>query len=172
MKKRIMIVAALLSVFALTGCGAAQSVSEGTAGVAKAIFVWDVRTLHLDYTARAELNTDDKGRSSPVVIRMYQLKDAKSFESATYPLLVSNDQETLGDSLLATKEIVLKPNTSLSVDTPFDKDADYVGIMALFKEPDLKQNNWRILLKRRDLNINKPREIIANKFALELVAED
>ncbi|WP_392561466.1 type VI secretion system lipoprotein TssJ [Orbus sturtevantii] len=172
MKKIIMIVVTMLSVLILTACGAAQSVSEGTAGVAKAIFVWDVRTLHLDYSARAELNTDDKNRSSPVVIRMYQLSDAKSFEAATYPLLVNDDRDLLGSSLLATKEIVLKPNSSISVDTAFDKDAQYVGIMALFKEPDLKQNNWRILLKRRDLNINKPREIIANKFALELIAED
>lgn len=172
MRKQIKIVVALLFVVMLSGCGAAQSVSEGSASVAKALFVWDVRTLHLDYTARAELNADDNQRSSPVVIRMYQLKDAKSFESASYSSLVDNDQEVLADTLLATKEVVLRPNTSLSVDTPFDKDAEYVGIIALFKEPDLKQNSWRILLKRGDLNINKPREIMANKFALELLAKD
>lgn len=156
----------------LTGCGAAQSVTEGTANVAKAIFVWDVRTVHLDFTARAELNTDDNNHSSPVMIRIYQLKDPKSFESATYPSLVDSDQETLGASLLALKEIVLKPNTSFSVDTPYDKDADYLGIVALFKEPDLKKNNWRLLLKRRDLNITSARKIIANKFTLELIPED
>lgn len=156
----------------LSGCGAVQSVSEGTASVAKAIFVWDVRTVHLDFTARAELNMDDSGRSSPVVIRIYQLSDPKSFESASYPSLVDSDQDSLGASLLATKEIVLKPNVALSVDTPFDKNADYVGIIALFKEPDLKANSWRILLKRGDLNINSPRNIVVNKFALELVEED
>lgn len=156
----------------LTGCGLAQSVSEGTANVAKAIFIWDVRTVHLDFTARAELNIDDNHQSSPVMIRIYQLKEPKNFESATYSSLVQNDQETLAASLLATKEIVLKPKTSISIDMPFDKEADYVGIIALFKDPDIKANNWRILLKRGDLNINSPRSIIANKFSITLVAEE
>lgn len=171
-KKLVSFMVSLMSGLILNGCGAIQSASEGTANVAKAIFVWDVRTVHLDFTARAELNTDDNNQSSPVVIRLYQLNNASSFDSATYPDLVDNDQELLGSSLLATKEIVLKPNTSLSVDTPFDSKADYVGIVALFKDPDLKTGSWRILLKRRDLNINSAREIIANKSVLELVKED
>lgn len=169
--KKLMVIVTLFSAFLLTACGAAQSVSEGTANVAKAIFVWDVRTLHLDFTARAELNTDDNGKSSPVVIRMYQLKDPKSFESATYNDLVENDQDALGAALLATKEIILKPSNSISVDTPFDSDAYYVGIVAMFKEPDLKHNTWRILLKRRDLNINSAREIAVNQFMLELIED-
>ncbi|WP_392559023.1 type VI secretion system lipoprotein TssJ [Orbus mooreae] len=170
--KKIVAIVMLCSAFLLTACGAAQSVSEGTTSVAKAIFVWDVRTVHLDFTARAELNVDDSGKSSPVVIRLYQLKDPKSFESAAYNDLVEGDQDTLGEALLATKEIVLKPSTSVSVDTPFDKNAEYVGIVALFKDPDLKQNNWRILLKRRDLNINSARDITVNQSILELVTED
>ncbi|RKS84470.1 type VI secretion system protein VasD [Orbus hercynius] len=170
--KTLLIIGTLMSLFILSGCGAAQSVSEGTASVAKAIFVWDVRTVHLDFTARAELNTDDNNKSSPVVIRIYQLSDPQSFNSAPYPALVDGDQDALGSALLASKEIVLKPDTALSVDTPFDKNANYVGIVALFKEPDLKANSWRILLKRSDLHINDARAIKVNKFALELVAED
>lgn len=169
---KFIIMISLCSGFLLTACGAAQSVSEGTTSVAKAIFVWDVRTLHLDFTARAELNTDDSGKSSPVVIRMYQLKDPKSFEAASYNDLVDGDQEALADSLLATKEIVLKPSTSISVDTPFDKNAEYVGIVALFKDPDLKKNNWRLVLERRDLNISSARNITVNPSMLELVVED
>lgn len=156
----------------LMGCGAAQVVSEGTASVAKAVFVWDVRTLHLDFTARAELNTDDEGRSSPVVIRIYQLSDVQSFNAATYHDLVSQDQDTLGASLLAIKEIVLKPDNAISIDVPFDKNADFVGIAALYKSPDLKHENWRLVIKRRELNINKPRYIIVNPTALELIEED
>lgn len=155
----------------LSGCGAAQSVAEGTASVAKAMFIWDVKTVHLDLVARAELNVDDKGQSSAVVIRVYQLADSKSFEAAPYESLVNDDSDTLGVSLLASKEVILKPGNALSLDIPFDSKADYVGIIALVKEPDLKANNWRILLKRRDLNINKPREIIVNQFTLTLIEE-
>ncbi|XKM12786.1 type VI secretion system lipoprotein TssJ [Orbaceae bacterium ac157xtp] len=156
----------------LCGCGAAQSVSEGTASVAKAIFVWDVRTLHLDFTARAELNVDDEKRSSPVVIRIYQLNDASSFKTATYDELVNQDSDVLGKTRITQKEIVLRADNSISIDEPFDKNAEYVGIVALFKEPDLKADNWRLVLKRRDLNILSPRKIIVNKYTLELVEED
>jgi len=172
MKKLISIIVSLLLATILTACGAAQTISEGTVSVAKAIFVWDVKTVHLDITARAELNTDDSSKSSAVVIRMYQLSDEKSFESATYPDLVSQDQDALGEALLATHEIVLKPDTSVSVDNPFDKKAQFLGIVALFKDPDLKANTWRILLKRGDLNISSPRSIIANKFTITLVEEE
>lgn len=173
MKKRLISAMVLImSAMILNGCGIFQSVSEGTTSVVKSVFVWDVKTVHLDFTARAELNTDDNAQSSAVVIRIYQLKNSSSFDSATYSALADDDRDALGDTLLATKEIVLKPNTSFSIDTPFDQDADYVGVVALFKEPNLKDGNWRILLKRRDLNINSAREIVANKFALELVKED
>lgn len=172
MIKRLMGILLLL-IFANTlyGCGIFQSISDGTTKVAKAIFVRDVKTLHLDFTARAELNTDDDSHPSPVFIRVYQLRYAKSFESASYQSLVTNDKDILGETLLDMKEIILKPNTSISLDVPLDVNADYVGVIALFKEPDLKMDNWRILLKRSDLNVSRARKIIANKFMLELIED-
>lgn len=153
----------------LSGCGAVQSVSDATGSVAKAIFVWDVKTLHLDFTSRAELNLDDDAASSPVVIRIYQLKTADKFSAAPYLSLVDDDAETLGDTLLASKEFVLKPSSSISIDVPFDSKAEFVGIVALYKEPDLKKDNWRLLLKRRDLNISSARKIEVSQYHLTLL---
>lgn len=164
------IIASLLSIW-LTGCGIAQSVSEGAVDLSNSVFSWDVRTLHLDVTARAELNMDDEGHSSPVVVRIYQLKEADTFNSVSYQDLVNQDSEVLKDSLLESKEIVLKPNTSISIDVPFDKKAEVAGIVALFKEPNLKDNSWRLVLSRSDLNINKPREIVASQYTIKLMEE-
>ena len=155
----------------LTGCGIAQSVTETVTGISDSVFKWNIRTLHLDITARAELNLDDESRSSPVVIRIYQLKEEDSFISASYQDLVDQDSEILKDSLIEIKEVVLKPNTSISIDTPFDKKAEKVGIVALYKEPNLKDDSWRLVLSRDDLHITDPREIIANKYSIELVEE-
>lgn len=155
----------------LTGCGVVQSASEGAIGLSNAIFSWDIRTLHLDITARAEINVDDDAQSSPVVIRIYQLKDDESFNSASYQELVDQDNDVLKDSLIESKEVILRPNTSISIDVPFDKKAKFVGIAALFKEPDLKENTWRLVLTRSDLNINKPREIEASQYTIKLLDE-
>ncbi|MFQ1017974.1 type VI secretion system lipoprotein TssJ [Gilliamella sp. BG7] len=155
----------------LTGCGMVQSISEKTSDFSNSIFTWDIRTLHLDITARSELNMDDEGRSSPVVIRIYQLKEANTFDSVSYQDLVDQDSNVLKESLLESKEIVLKPNTAIAIDIPFDKKAKIVGITAFYKEPNIKDNSWRLVLKRRDLNINKPREIVAKQYTITLMDE-
>ena len=155
----------------LTGCGIVQSAYEGTVDLSNSVFSWDVRIIHLDITARAELNMDDDDLSSPVVIRIYQLKNADMFNSVFYEDLVNQDSDALKESLLESKELILKPNTSVSVDIPFDKKADVVGIAALYKAPNLKENSWRLVLKRSDLNIVKPREIIASQYTITLQDE-
>lgn len=164
------LIVSLLTIW-LTGCGVVQSATEGAIGLSNAIFSWDIKTLHLDITARAEINMDDDAQSSPVVIRIYQLKEDDAFNSASYQELVEHDSDVLKESLIESKEIILRPNTSISIDVPFDKKANVVGVAALYKEPDLKENTWRLVLTRSDLNINKPREIEASQYTIELVDE-
>ena len=42
----------------LTGCGLTQKISDSTSSAVKSVFYKQVNVLHLDVTARAELNTD------------------------------------------------------------------------------------------------------------------
>ena len=83
---------------ALTGCGIVQSAYEGTVDLSNSVFSWDIRTIHLDITARAELNMDDDNLSSPVVIRIYQLKNADMFNSVFYEDLVDRKSTRLNSS--------------------------------------------------------------------------
>lgn len=166
---RILIV--ILSISWLTGCGIAQSVSDTAAGLSQSVFNWSIKTLYLDIKARSELNLDDEGRSSPVVLRVYQLTNAEKFNSATYTELVDQDSDVLKDTLIETKEIILRPDRSISIDTPLDKKATAVGVIGLFKEPNLKNGSWKLTLTRKDLHISKPREIIASKYSLKMQDE-
>ncbi|KFA59586.1 type VI secretion system-associated lipoprotein [Gilliamella sp. Choc4-2] len=170
--KLIKLLIASLSIVWLTGCGIAQSVTESASDLSDSVFKWNIRTLHLDLIARSELNMGDDGRSSPVVIRIYQLKNNNKFNSATYQDLVTQDSDVLGDSLLESKEVVLKPDTAISIDTPLNKKANAVGVIALFKEPNLKNNTWRLVLKRGDLNITSAREISAKQYSIKLEEEE
>ena len=53
-----------LSVLVLAGCGLTQSVADGTASVTKSIFYKQIKTLHLDFSAREALNTDANDMSA------------------------------------------------------------------------------------------------------------
>ena len=72
----------LLLAFMLTGCGLTQRGSDSTTSVAKAIFYKQVKTLHLDLTARAALNPDEDGMPLATDVWVYQLKDRQAFEKA------------------------------------------------------------------------------------------
>lgn len=85
--------ACLLSLLALclSGCGLTQRVSEGTKSAFNAVFYKQINTLHLDFTAREALNTDARENhslSEPVVVRIYQLKDRRTFDRLVYQQLL------------------------------------------------------------------------------------
>jgi type VI secretion system protein VasD len=67
----------------LAGCGLSQSASDGTTAVARSIFFKQVKTLHLDFSDRAAINTDGvdmNALSVPTLVRVYQLSDRKAVE--------------------------------------------------------------------------------------------
>ena len=119
----------------LSGCGLAQKVADGTSSTAQAIFYKQVKTLHLDLNGRSAINTDDaemSGLSVPVLVRVYQLKDNKALENATYDDLLSQGERVLRDDLLDERVVVIKPGEAAQLSTPLQGDARYVAVVALF----------------------------------------
>ncbi len=164
LKAGILLLAGLLS-----GCGVMQSAKENTVDVAKAIFIKDIKILHLDFAARAQLNPGDGDTPSSVVIRVYQLGKIENFENATYQQLLEDDQKALGADWLSTSEVVLHPASAVSLDVSMHKEASFVGIVALFRTPNLSEGSWKVVIKRNELDADKPRLLIANHSAIGLV---
>ena len=80
----------------LTGCGLTQSVSDGTSSAMKSIFYKQVKTLHLDITARQALNTDGQENislSQPLMVRVYQLRDRKTFDKTVCQQLLTQGDD-------------------------------------------------------------------------------
>lgn len=167
--KVISVCAALAATVLLNGCGLTQTVSEGTKSVATSIFYKQVRTLHLDIRARAALNTREDGIPLPVVLRIYQLKDRKAFDSADYPALFAGDGQVVNADLLAEKDIRLKPGEAAQVDMPMEETAQYVAVAAMFLAPDQPRNTWRVVIPRKDLDPDKARLIEAGNHRLTLL---
>jgi type VI secretion system protein VasD len=161
----------------LSGCGLTQKVSDGTSSAVKSIFYKQVTTLHLDVTARGALNTDSREEtplSEPVMVRVYQLKDRKTFDKTVYPQLLKDGENTLKADLLVTRSVVVKPGGDTPLDMPMEADAQYVAVVGLFRAPDPTKNDWKLVLTRDDLDPDSPRIIEAghNRLTLQPLEDD
>ncbi|MHA4830503.1 type VI secretion system lipoprotein TssJ [Enterobacter ludwigii] len=169
----------LLPVLALslTGCGVTQSVADGTESVYTAVFYKKIKVLHLDFTAREALNTDARESNSlsePVVVRVYQLKDSKTFDKTVYQQLLKDGDTILKADLLATRDVVVKPGGDTNLDMPMEEDAQFVAVVGLFRHPDMVNNTWKQVIKRNDLDPDEPRILEAgnNHLTLQPLKDD
>lgn len=150
----------LLTSFA-SGCGLYQSTSDTSRAVMHSLFYKQITTLHLDFSGRASLNTDQRdmtGLSVPTLVRVYQLRDAKLISRATYDSVLFDSGALSGD-LLDERMLVVKPEEGAQLSVPMDKAAQAVAVVALFRQPDQAQNTWRLVLTRDDLHPDRARVI-------------
>ena len=152
-------------------CGLTQKISDGASSAVKSVFYRQVKTLRLDFSARNALNTDnreDNSASQPVMVRVYVLKDRKTFDKTVYQQLAAEGEDILKDDQLASRSLVLKPGTEMSLTMPLDEQAQYVAVVALFRAPDLTKNDWKLVLAREDLDPDRARVIEASHHQLVL----
>ena len=166
-----------LLAFSLAGCGVSQSVSDGTKSAFNAVFYKKIKVLRLDFTAREALNTDAReshSLSEPVVIRVYQLKDRKTFDKTVYPQLLKDGESILQADLLASRDVVMTPGGDASLNMPMEADAKFVAVVGLFRHPDMVNNTWKQVLRREDLDPDKPRILEAgnNHLTLQPLKDD
>ena len=152
----------------LAGCGLTQSVSDGTVAVTKSIFYKQVKTLHLDIRAREAVNSNAGGVALSTVVRVYQLKDRKTFDSTDYPSLFKTDSLAIKADVVAEKDIRLQPGGAVMIDMPMEESAQYVAVAGMFMAPDQVNNTWRVVLSRDDLDPDKARVIEAGNNRLTL----
>lgn len=155
----------------LAGCGLTQTITDGTVSVTKAIFYKQVKTLHLDLRAREAINSNARGESLSTVVRIYQLRDRKTFDETDYPSLFASDSQAIASDLLAQKDVRLTPGGAVSVDMPMEKEAEYVAVAGMFITPDETRNSWRVVLALDDLDPDKARVIEAGSNRLTLIAD-
>ncbi len=118
-----------------------------------------MKTLHLDFTPRTAINTDGAQTPLATMVRVYQLRDRKAVDAADYQTLLRRADTVLKDDILASKELLVMPNGSVTLNMPMDEDAQFVAVVGLFNRPDQKDNRWRLVLTRDDLDPDKPRTI-------------
>ena len=102
------------------------------------------------------------------MVRVYQLKDRKAFDSTDYPSLFADDSQAIKADLVAEKDIQLRPGESFTLDMPLEETAQYVAVAGMFMAPDDTNDSWRLVLSRDDLDPDTPRIIEASNNRLTL----
>ncbi len=91
--------------------------------------------------AASDANPDGNGRPSPLVVRVYVLKQDQAFKSAEFFALYDHDKETLAADLLASQEFELKPGESQDYVFTALPQARSFAVIAAYR--DLRNAQWR-----------------------------
>lgn len=166
--KRAGLAIAILAAVATAGCGMVQAVSNGTIDAAKWVFTTQVKQMNVDLKSRTAVNADAQGHSLSTVIRFYQLKDENTFAQLNYSQLQSDDLTLLKTDLLATKDVVLRPDASASIAEPMNSDAQFVGVVAFFRDP-AQDRAWKLTIPKKQWKKTDPVKIEVNGNELVLV---
>ncbi|MEN7529289.1 type VI secretion system lipoprotein TssJ [Cupriavidus sp. DL-D2] len=164
------VLAVLCSTLIVAGCGVGQAVTDNTMAAAKWAFTTQVKTMNIDLTSRTSLNTNGLGQSLSTVVRIYQLKTPQTFEQLSYAQFQNEDLDGLKADLLAMKDVVLRPDATASISEPMNEEAQYVGLVALFRDSG-KSAVWKLIVPKKQWKSTDPVKIVANDNVLELAGE-
>jgi len=146
-------------VFALTACGAPEPPEEPDTLVT------------LRFAASSDLNPDIEGRPSPAVTRVYVLSNEDVFRSASYFDLRDAAEDTLGDTLLAERDVLLNPGVSLERRMAIPGEARAVGVVVDYQ--DIENAVWRAYISVRTGEENALRvNLRRSEVTLGLVAPE
>jgi type VI secretion system protein VasD len=159
---------AVLAAVATAGCGMAQAVGDSTVAAAKWVFTTQVKQMNVDLKGRTSINADAQGQPLSTVIRFYQLKGETTFGQLSYSQLQSDDLKLLKTDLLATKDVVLRPDASASITEPMNPDAQFVGVVAFFRDP-AQDRAWKLTIPKKQWKKTDPVKIEVNGNELVLV---
>ena len=157
-----------LATLAVAGCGVGQAVKDSTVDAAKWAFTTQIKTMNLDLVSRSSLNENGAGQSLSTVVRIYQLKTPQAFGQLDYAQLQTNDLDALKADLLATKDVVLRPDASASITEPMNSDAEYVGVVAFFRDAG-KDSMWKLVVPKKQWKQTDPVKIEVRDNTLQLV---
>jgi len=100
--------------------------------------------VNIVLNAASNVNPDARGQALSVVVRIYQLKDKGRFESADYNAIWKSDKETLSEDLLERQERMIQPGTQEMLEIQANAQANYIGAVALFRNPS--GDSWRRII--------------------------
>ena len=118
-----------------------------------------VPTAEINIDSAQYLNPAVNGRTSPVVLTIYQLKNKSVFKSTDYSALATNSSQVLGGDLLDKSVVEVRPGSHIHISQPLTVDIKYIGVTAAYR--DIDKATWRKVIAV-DITKNKTSKIDIN----------
>jgi type VI secretion system VasD/TssJ family lipoprotein len=100
-------------------------------------------TIGLIVASQPNVNPDHSGRPSPVIVKMYELRNDLAFKQADFQSLFNTPLQVLGADLIAADEIVFIPGEARHILYQPNPNTRFVGVVAGFRQMD--RALWRVI---------------------------
>nr|WP_281375124.1 type VI secretion system lipoprotein TssJ [Aquabacterium terrae] len=94
--------------------------------------------------ASPQLNLSVNQRPSPLLVRVYELKTASSFNSADFMALYQGDQAALAADMVAREEIMLQPGENRPYKKTLGAETKFIGVFGAYR--NLEKSTWRVVV--------------------------
>ena len=125
----------------------------------------DVTKVDMRMITGGDVNPDDSGRPSPVVVRLIELKSASTFQSADFFALYNDEKQTLGPDWVSSEEFEFKPGDVQDMRFALHPESGFVGVLAAYRQLD--KVNWRLVLPIK-LKEKNQLTVLLNRRGIEL----
>ena len=99
--------------------------------------------VELAVASQPNVNPDHSSRPSPVLVKIYELRNDLAFKQAEFTTLFDTPLQVLGADLIATDELVFIPGEARRVAYHPNPNTRFVGIVAGFRQMD--RALWRVI---------------------------
>jgi len=99
--------------------------------------------MNLSVASQPNVNPDFSGRPSPVIVKMYELRQNVAFNAADFLPLFETPLQVLGADLIAVDELVFIPGEARKVKYELDSKTQYIGLVAGFRQ--MERGVWRVI---------------------------
>ncbi|HKU44647.1 MAG TPA: type VI secretion system lipoprotein TssJ [Polyangiales bacterium] len=89
----------------------------------------------LEIETSDRVNTDQGGEALPTIIRLYQLTNVSSLQSASFDDMLDRPKETLGKSIVEEDEVTIYPGQIVVRRFERDPKADFIVGVAIVRNP-------------------------------------
>ena len=108
--------------------------------------------LDLTFKADTDINPDANNVSSPLFIRLYELKSDKQFRNADFFDLYERDKEVLGGDMLGKQRLKrIVPGEEREKDFVLDPQTRFVGLFAEFQ--NYKSATYKVIIPVSPTNV-------------------
>ncbi len=99
----------------------------------------------LEFQVAKNINPDQDGSASPVVLRIHQLSSRTVFDNNDFFALYEEPEATLSVDLLGKDQFVFKPGDELDHKMELESNTKFIGILVAYR--DIENARWRAVIK-------------------------